>query len=293
MTSSPKNNNTKSQTCLVLGEGQGMAENNANSSSSQNNILKFDCKNIIFSFSSKSEKFELSNRSHIPFIIDKIKNFILEWNEGEKEIYIEGRFYKNNKIYLPQINKKTFNYFRFNSNLINVLNGIIFKAEGNSEISSIYIINNPNSKSNKIKDNFQNKFSNNNKIKESSLIAVAKTKHQIKNDIIIDFNFSKKNYCNYIPKRKEMRDTAGKKPSHFPMECFHGINQIHNEIGDKEYCTLTNKNIFNSNNDSYKNIDRKEHFLLNHLCQKNIYSKLIHSFTVRYRHKNATFVYYK
>ena len=90
-----------------------------------------------------------------------------------------------------------------------------------------------------------------------------------------------------------MRHSAKKIPCHFPIECFHGTNQIHNEIGNKEYLTLTNKSVFNSNNDSYKNIDRKEHFLLNHLCQKNVDKKLINSFTVKYRHKNTTFVYYK
>ena len=90
-----------------------------------------------------------------------------------------------------------------------------------------------------------------------------------------------------------MRYSAKKIPCYFPIECFHGTNQIHNEIGNKEYLTLASKSVFNSNNDSYKNIDRKEHFLLNHLCQKNVDKKLINSFTVKYRHKNTTFVYYK
>lgn len=278
MTSILKDNNTK-QTSIL------------NSSSSQKNVPKLNFKNKNFSYTlKKSEKFELSKRKRIPLIIDKQKNFIIEWNEGEKEIYIEGSFYKRNKLYQSKYNEKTYNYFRFNSNLINSLNGIKFKTEGKIEINSIYIISNPNSKANTIKDNSQNIFSNNS-TKESSLISIPK--HQIKNDIIIDFNFSKKDYCNYIPKKEEMRYTADKKPCHFPIECFHGFNQIHNEIGNKEYLTLTSTSVFNSNNDSYKKIDRKEHFLLNHLCQKNIYNKLINSFTIKYRHKNATFVYYK
>ena len=275
MTSSQKKNNTK-QTSRII------------SSSSHTNLIKSNSKNKTLSYSSKKLlKFELTKTRLNPLILDKL---IIEWNEKEKEIYIAGCFYKNNKLYLST-NDKMYKYFRFNSNLINSLNGIKFKTKGKMKISSIYIINNKNSKAIKNKEKSPNIFSNNNSTKESSLISIPK--HQIKNDIIIDFAFSNKNYCNYIPKQNEMRTTADKKPCHFPIECFHGINQIHNEIGNKEYLTLTDSSVFNSNNDSYKNIDRKEHFLLNHLCQKNVNNKLINSFTVKYRHKNATFVYYK
>ena len=275
MTSSRKKNNTKQNSRV-------------NSSSPKNNLLKSNSKNKTFSYSwKKIEKFELTKRRLIPLIIDKQKKFIIEWNQGEKEVYIAGCFYKNNKLYVST-NEKIYKYFRLNSNLINSLNETKFKAKGKMRISSIYIINNTN-KTTKNKKDSQNIFSNNNiSTKESSLISMPK-----KNDKKIDFAFSNKNYCNYIPKKDEMKYTADKKPCHFPIECFHGINQIHNEIGNKEYLTLTDSSVFNSNNDSYKNIDRKEHFLLNHLCQKNVNNKLINSFTVKYRHKNATFVYYK
>ena len=113
------------------------------------------------------------------------------------------------------------------------------------------------------------------------------------NKKIIDFEYSKNYYCNYIPNKIEMREMADKKPCHLPIECFHGENITHNEIGDKEFLDLKEENIFNSNNDSYKIIEKKDHILLNHLCIKNLNKKFINSFTIKYRHKNTTFLYYK
>ena len=39
-------------------------------------------------------------------------------------------------------------------------------------------------------------------------------------------------------------------------------------------------------------IDRRDHLLLNHLYQKNFGKKIVNSFTVKYRLKNATFLNY-
>ena len=108
----------------------------------------------------------------------------------------------------------------------------------------------------------------------------------------INFQFSKKFYCNYYPKKKEMREMPDKKPTYFPNECFHGVNYFHNEIGNKEFLNLTDNNIYNNNIDEYKIIDRKDHLLLNHLTNKNVNKKSINSVTIKYRHKNATFLYY-
>ena len=105
---------------------------------------------------------------------------IIEWNEGEKEIYITGGFYKNNKLYLSSNEKIYKYYFRLNSKLINSLNGIKFEAKGKMKISSIFIINNSNSKTIKNKDNSQT-------TSESSLISAPK-----KYGAIINFTFSKK-----------------------------------------------------------------------------------------------------
>ncbi len=108
----------------------------------------------------------------------------------------------------------------------------------------------------------------------------------------INFQYSKKFYCNYHPTKEEMREFADKKPTHFPTECFHGVNEFHNEIGKKEFLNLTNNSVYNNNIDEYKIIDRKDHLLLNHLCQQKKNQKIINSITVKYRHKNTTFLYY-
>ena len=110
----------------------------------------------------------------------------------------------------------------------------------------------------------------------------------------IDFSLSKKIYCNYYQKENEMKEIADKKPCHFPTECFHGMNQFHREIGYKEYVVLDKNGVFNSNNDSYKIIDKKAHIVLNHLInKKNINNNIINSITIKYRHKNTTIIYYK
>ena len=106
---------------------------------------------------------------------------------------------------------------------------------------------------------------------------------------ILDFAYSKKNYCKYFPKETEWKNKPPQKPVSFPIQTYLGINQEKNEIGSKEYLDLK-ENIFCSKNDSYKMINPKEHVLLNHFIRKN--SK-INSISFRYRHKNATFVYYK
>ena len=127
-----------------------------NSSSSRNKMPKSNSKKKNLSDSWKNyKKIELSKRRLIPLIIDKQKKLIIEWNEGEKEIYITGGFYKNNKLYLSSNEKIYKYYFRLNSKLINSLNGIKFEAKGKMKISSIFIINNSNSKTIKNKDNSQ------------------------------------------------------------------------------------------------------------------------------------------
>jgi hypothetical protein len=108
----------------------------------------------------------------------------------------------------------------------------------------------------------------------------------------INFQFSKNFYCNYYPKKKEMREMPDKKPTYFPTECFHGVNYFHNNIGNKEFLNLTNNSVYNNNIDEYKIIDRKDHLFLNHLTNKNANKKSINSITIKYRHKNTTFLYY-
>ena len=73
------------------------------------------------------------------------------------------------------------------------------------------------------------------------------------------------------------------------MELIH----LKQENENKEVLILKDNNVFNSNNDSYKIINRNDHILLNHFCQKIVNKRIINSFTIRFRQKNSTFVYYK
>ena len=93
-----------------------------------------------------------------------------------------------------------------------------------------------------------------------------------------------------------MREFTDKKPSHFQTECYHGVNETQNKIGNKNHLFLKDNEVY-SGNYSYKSIERKDHVLLNHLCQRqnNNYNKnaaFINSVTIKYRHKNTTFLYY-
>ena len=221
------------------------------------NISKLYSKNKSFFFSPKKENhFEFKKSHPIPFFIDTEKKFVIMLKEGERDIYIESTKCKLNQRYFIKYNEEK----------------CIVKS------------------SDKDKDE---KFFSLNESERIKIILKSDQKSERKYKNIIDFCFSKKHYCNYLPSKDEMRENAHKIPSHFPIECHLGINQNHNEIGNKEFLNLKDINIFNSNNDSYKTIDRKDHLLLNHFCQKNIGKKIVNSFTVKYRNKNTTFLYYK
>ena len=90
-----------------------------------------------------------------------------------------------------------------------------------------------------------------------------------------------------------MKEQLSKRPCNFPTECFHGENQFHNEIGNKDFLNLERKVFFDSNSNCYKIIERKDHILLNHLCIKNVNKKTITSLAFKYRNKNTTILYYK
>ena len=110
-----------------------------------------------------------------------------------------------------------------------------------------------------------------------------------KKNNILDFANSKKNYSKYYPKETEWKTKPPQKPLSFPIQTYLGLNKEKNEIGSKEFLDL-NENIFFSENGSYKIINPKGHELLNHFLRKDFKTN---SICFRYRHKNATFVYYK
>ena len=238
----------------------------------------------------KTNHFEFKIFRPIPLIIDTEKKFVIEWKEGERDIYVEATKYKLNKQYIRKCIEKKGIYFKLYLNLSISFHKLRFKADGKIRIYSIYTIEKSH-----VKDKEEKIFSFNENTSQglstkSTLISDLKSKR--KSTDIINFSFSQKNYCNYLPTKDELRTKPQKKPSNFPIECFLGVNRNHNEIGNKEFLNLKDMCVFNSNNDSYKIIDRRDHLLLNHLCQKNFGKKIVNSFTVKYRHKNTTFLYY-
>ena len=171
-----------------------------------------------------------------------------------------------------------------------------FSEQNKIQIQKSITKNNKKISDKKGKKNIKNANKSRASTKDSSFdYSVSKNNSIYSNTSInINFDYCKKNFCNYIPKKGEFSDMCAKKPLNFPCECFHGINLKHNEIGSKNFLNLKDKNIFNNNsNDSYKIIDKKDHILINHLCQKTINKKIINSFTIKYRLKNTTFLYFK
>ena len=233
---------------------------------------------------------------------EKIK---IIWSEGGKNILLTGTFCNWDKLYSMKKDSKDDCYYY----ILNLPKGFYqfkFKVDGQWKNSTIYpkynnhgTINNylntsssngynsvSTNESSTISSPISNNKKNNNKIINNTNI------NSINSNNNIDFSFSKKNYCNYYPKIKEMREYTDKKPTNFQIECYHGVNQIQNNIGNKKYLFLEN-DIF-SGDYSNKKIERKDHILLNHLCQKQKNKKtIINSVVFKYRHKNCTFLYYK
>jgi len=235
----------------------------------------------------KLNNFESPRTSSLSLMNKKKKEIIIEWCKGDKEIiyltlsfgYLEKFFNDKNKEEMVEYSKLNYMHQKLN-----------FRAIGKIRIYSIFLLTRSLFKTEKNNKSINSKNQSASTRDQSSIF----TSDNNINNKNIDFSFSKKNYCNYYPKINEMKEIADKKPSHFPTECFIGVNRSHNEIGKKEYLNLIENSVFNSNNDSYKIIDKKDHVLLNHLCQFDTKNKnIINSISIRYRHKNTTFIYYK
>ena len=271
----------------------------------------FPHKNIRSSSSGKDIKSK-KPRSLSLFFKKKEKIKII-WTEGGKEVFLTGTFCNWNKFYLMEKDVKN-EYFYIIVDLPQGFNQFKFKVDGQWKNSSAYPkLNNQGNINNYLEIIPKNNDNTNESTVESSSISNINKNNNNDNIIIdfnsnkknenninkvkIDFSFSKKNYCNYYPKKNEMREFTDKKPFHFPTECYHGVNETQNKIGNKNHLFLKENDIY-SGNYSYKNIERKDHVLLNHLCQRknknyNKNGSFINSVTIKYRHKNTTFLYYK
>ena len=272
---------------------------------SRNKTLRICSNSNLFSSSgNKANKYK--KKLYLPLLKEN-KDFVIEWKVGQKEIYLTGffgQFLKDLKISSKREKKYTKHSNLYSNKNIKKFK---FKTNGNLNVNGIYLIfGKPQIIEENYKKNASLNIDNKNlsiSTKDSSLTSINRTfitkksekldksKIEAKNDDI-DFAYSKKNYCNYYPKKGELRSMADKKPFYMPSYCYQGVNHSHNKLGKEEYLNIK-EDIFSSNNDAYKSIERKDHILLNHLCQKVKNGNLINSFTIRYRHKNATFVYYK
>ena len=232
------------------------------------------------------EKIESRKLLFHPLIYKNNLIFEIEWEKGEKEIYLTGSFGRVNKNFVYKKSQKRYTYSKLDIN--KQFRKLKFKVNGNIKISSIYAIS--NSKINSKKEENLSLYHNNETLSVSTKDSSSDFLQTNVNNQNVDILYAKKNYCNYFPKKNEMREKAEKIPFHFPKEFYQEVNKFHNEIGEKEFLNLKETNIFNSNNDSYKAIDKKDHLLLNHFTHNK---NKIFSLTIRYRHKNTTFVYYK
>lgn len=253
-------------------------------------------------------------RSLSIFFQKKEKTKII-WTEGGKEVYLTGTFCNWNKFYLMEKDTKNdifyiildlpqgFNQFKFKVDGLWKNSSVYPKLNNHGNINNYLEIthkNNDNTNESTVESSSISNINKNNNINDNNIIDFNSNKNNknvIINSIKIDFSFSKKNYCNYYPKKSEMREFTDKKPFHFPTECYHGVNETQNKIGNKNHLFLKENDIY-SGNYSYKNIERKDHVLLNHLCQRknknyNKNGSFINSVTIKYRHKNTTFLYYK
>ena len=257
--------------------------------------------------SSSSKELKIKKYHSLSSILKKKEKIKIIWTEGGKEILLTGTFCNWNKFYLMKKNQNDEKFFCI-LDLPKGFHQFKFKVDGQWKNSSIYPkINNHGNINNYIDNTSSNKENTNESTIESSSISTKNknifnhinNKNIIKNEknikkINIDFSYSKKNYCNYYPKINEMKDSTDKKPYYFQTECYLGVNQIQNKIGNKDDLYLKEDEIY-SGNYSYKNIERKDHILLNHLCniKKDKNNNIVNSIIFRYRHKNTTFLYYK
>ena len=237
------------------------------------------------------KKFESRNTISLPLINANKKEIIIELKSEEKEIQITHLIRRFGRFFLPIGKEEQENIF-FKLDKCKLFQLLKFKISGKIKIKSIKFYSKNKSRNYKYHENKSISIGEDKNqsisTKESTMITLSKV------DKLIDFAFSKKNFCNYYPEKNEMRDKADKKICHFPLECFHDVNYEHNRIGNKDFLFLKESSVYNSNNDSYKKIEIKDHIFLNHLYHKNVSKKtIINTSTIRYRHKNVTFVYYK
>ena len=205
--------------------------------------------NLISSSGKKIQDIKYRNTFSFPLFSNKKEEILIEFKEEEKELYLIGSFSFLDKFFVIKKNEKRYMISKLYS--YKYIIKPQFKVNSKIKISYIYCIYNKQ----KDKENIFLNFTNKNFGKSTNDSSISS---------INNFIFEKKNFCNYYPKKFEMKDKPCEKPCHFPIEIFHRINSFKKENENKEVLILKDNNVFNSNNDSYKIINRKDHILLNH-----------------------------
>ena len=127
-------------------------------------------------FSFKNARKKIDTKIILSFhLINKMKkDIIIEWEKGEKEIFLKGSFRTSHNFFS---NQKKHDYLK-----LNLFKKLKFKSEGNIKINSVYLL------SKKILLN---------KNKKNISAASTKESSYFSSESYINFSFSKKNYCNY------------------------------------------------------------------------------------------------
>ena len=157
-------------------------------------------------------------RSLSIFFQKKEKTKII-WSEGGKEVYLTGTFCNWNKFYLMEKDTKNdifyiildlpqgFNQFKFKVDGLWKNSSVYPKLNNHGNINNYLEIthkNNDNTNESTVESSSISNINKNNNINDNNIIDFNSNKNNknvIINSIKIDFSFSKKNYCNYYPKK--------------------------------------------------------------------------------------------
>ena len=228
-----------------------------------------------YSSNHDTESLKVGKASSFPYLIFQNKaQLYIPFNKNK--IIINKFFLGKNKEKIDQTN------ILFGLDNLFINNNLSYSKQKQCQVCKGYKIVDNNKKVN----NYVNNSTHISNMSTNDSLSLLTCKNKI---IYVNFAFSKKNYCNYIPKRNEMNNKPSQKPNFFPEEIFLGIYQSQLENDNNKYL-IRKDYFFCSENNTYKKIDPIPHFLLKHLFQgknNNI------SANIRYRHKNVLFVYYK
>ena len=293
----------------------------------QSSIFLIDDDNIslYYCFSNKSESDSESEEDHD---IDEIKDIsfgekmpkkkpksnidgeeitklpvTFEWDNGGNNVYVTGSFCGWKQYFLMK--KEENGKFVLNLNLPKGKYQYKFKVDEIWKYNDKFPIYNDNGNINNIIDttNWQltsenvegnaTRSSTSNAINNDNNDTNSKSKKNLKQNK--NKLFRQKTYCTYIPKRDEFNG----KVIHMTFKSKSCLNINRNKIGNNKFILIREKNIL-SDNISYKKIDVAQNTDIDHLNVNNLQflknrknTSFIFSVPFRYRHKYATFVYYK